>query len=65
MRKRKPAQHDGIEHGKLRHRSADAEREHNDGKKKEDFVLQKNAESDADVLSERFEDHGLSFVRHS
>ena len=35
MRKRKPAQHDRVDHRELRHRAADAEREHEDGEKAE------------------------------
>ena len=57
MRKRKPAQHDRVDDRELRHRAADAEREHEDGEKTKNFVLQQDAESDTDVLSERFENH--------
>ncbi len=51
MRKRKPAEHDGVDHGELRHRAADAEREDENGEKTKDFVLQKDAESDTDILT--------------
>ena len=58
MRKGKPAEHDRVDDRELRHGAADAEREHENGEKTKDFVLQKDAESDAHVLTKRFENHG-------
>ena len=52
MRKRKSTQHNRIDHSELCHRAADAERKHEDGKNKENFVLQKDAKPDTDILSE-------------
>jgi hypothetical protein len=52
MRKRKAAQHDGVDHGELRHRPANAEREHENGENEKQFVLQEDAKTDPKILPE-------------
>ncbi len=61
MRKGKPAQHDRVHDRELRHRAADAEREHEDGEKEKGPVLEKNAETDPKVLGEGIKYHEVLF----
>ena len=57
MRKGKAAQHDRVDDRELRHRAADAEREHEHGEKTKNFVLQQDAKTDTNILAKRFENH--------
>src|SRR6187401_376150 len=55
MRERKSAQYDCVNHRELRHGAANPKRKHQNGEETKDFVLQKDTNSDTDVLAERFE----------
>ena len=50
MRKRKPAQHDSIDDGKLSGRTADTESENEHGQKTKGFVFEQNTQPDSNVL---------------
>jgi hypothetical protein len=52
MRKREPAQDNGVNYRELGGRAANAESEHEDGQKTKRFLLNENAETDAEILEE-------------
>src|SRR6476659_2468272 len=54
MRKRKAAQDEAVHDGELRRYAADPETKNEHGEKTKRFFLEQNAESDADILQERF-----------
>ena len=55
MRKREAAQDEGIDHGELRGHTANAEREDQHSEEAKRFLLDQDAETDADILQKRFE----------
>ena len=61
--KREAAQHHGIDDAELRGHAADAEREHGDGEQAEGFLLDQDAEPDAEILKEGGEEHGRNGVQ--
>src|SRR5437588_11202615 len=65
MWERESAQYNGIDYGELRGHSADAESEHEHGKKTERPIFKQNTKTDADVLPERIKHDRYSFLAFS
>ena len=57
MRKRKSAQNECVHDRELRRHATNAEREDEHGEKAKCFLFDQNAETDADISEERFEQH--------
>ena len=57
MREGKSAEDERVDDGELRGHAGDAERENEDSEKAKGFFLEENAQTNADILAKRFEDH--------